>query len=72
MEEFQERIDQATTALILLSRAFEQLELKHSDLLSKDYPFTVCLLEFVRGMLHWQDTINNHMEAIKRGETADS
>lgn len=68
MEEFQQRMEEATTALTLLSRAYEQLEQNHSDLLSQDYPFGVSLLEFVRGMLYWQDTINNHMEVINRGE----
>lgn len=72
MEEFQQRMEEATTALILLSRAYERLEIDYSDLLSNDYPFSVCLREVVHGMLHWQDTINNHMEAIKNGEAANS
>ena len=58
MEEFQERMEEATTVLILLSRAFERLESHYSDLLNQDYPFGLSLLEFVYGMLHWQDTIN--------------
>lgn len=72
MEEFRKRLNEASAALILLSAEFEKLESDHSDLLSEDYPFTVCLLEVVQGVLEWQETINNHMEANKRGETANS
>lgn len=71
LEEFQQRIEEATTALTLLSRAYEQLEQNHSDLFSQDYPFGVSLLEFVHGMMHWQDLINKYMGVIERGEKAD-
>ncbi|WP_063846075.1 hypothetical protein [Paenibacillus sp. FJAT-27812] len=72
MKDFQNKLHEASTALILLSREFERLEADHSDIIAKDYPFGVCLIEIVHGMLEWQETINNHMEAIKRGETANS
>ncbi|AWP26352.1 hypothetical protein [Paenibacillus sp. Cedars] len=72
MEEFGKRLSEASAALILLSREFERLETDHSDLLSEGYPFSVCLLEVVHGMLEWQETINDLKEAIKRGETANS
>ena len=70
MEEFRKRLSEASLALILLSREFERLETDYSDHLSLNYPFSVCLLEVVHGMLEWQETINNHVEAIKRGKTA--
>ena len=70
MEEFRQRLNEASSALILLSREFERLECDYSDLLCEDYPFSVCLLEVVHNMLNWQETINNHMEEMKRrGET---
>lgn len=72
MEEFQKRLKEASNALILLSAEVERLETDHSDLLCEDYPFSVCLLEVVHNMLNWQETINNHMEAMKLGEKANS
>ncbi|RJE90718.1 hypothetical protein D3P07_01025 [Paenibacillus sp. 1011MAR3C5] len=72
MEEFRKKLNEASAALILLSRSFEQLELDHSDLLSNDYPFSVCLREVVHDMMNWQETINN-LDVMKRGtETANS
>lgn len=72
MEEFRRRLNEASAALILLSRSFEQLEQDHSDLLSDDYPFNKCLLEVVHGMLEWQETVTEQLEAMKLGKTANS
>ncbi|MUG85708.1 hypothetical protein GNP92_04995 [Paenibacillus timonensis] len=71
MEEFRKKLNEASVALIQLSAEFQRIEAKHSDLLSEGYPFSVCLLEVVNGMLQWRDTIN-HMEVIERdGEKTD-
>ena len=59
MEEFCKRLSEASAALILLSKEFERLETDHSDLLCENYPFSVCLLEVVHGMLEWHETIND-------------
>ncbi|WDH95745.1 hypothetical protein PUW24_16215 [Paenibacillus urinalis] len=72
MDEFSKRLSEASAALILLSKEFERLETDHSDLLCLNYPFSVCLLEIVHGMLEWQETINELKEAIKLGKTANS
>jgi hypothetical protein len=66
IEEFQKKLKEASTALILLSREFERLETDYSDLLCENYPFSVCLLEVVHNILEWHETINNQMEAVKR------
>lgn len=72
MEEFHKRLNEASTALIQLSKEFERLETDYSDLLCENYPLSVCLLEVVHGMLEWQETINDLMEVMKRGtETAN-
>lgn len=73
IEDFQMKLRETSDALIQLSKEFERLETDYSNLLCEDYPFSVCLLEVVHGMLEWQETINNHLEALKHGEeTANS
>jgi len=72
MEEFHKMLKVASNTLILLSREFERLEVTHADLLCEDYPFSVCLLEVVHNMLNWQETINNHVEAMRLGESENS
>ncbi|MDQ0059459.1 hypothetical protein [Paenibacillus harenae] len=69
MEEFRKRLNEASAALILLSKEFERLETDYSDILAEDYPFNKCLLEVVHGLLEWQETITG---AMKRGETTNS
>lgn len=71
MEEFRKRLNEASAALILLSREFERLETDHSDLLCQDYPFDKCLSEIVHSVLEWQESINKQMEEIKRGGAED-
>lgn len=68
MEAFSKRLNEASTALILLSKEFERLESKHSDLLCEDYPFSVSLLEVVHGMLEWEESIREKWEVTKHGE----
>jgi|GEM_PF-3427582 len=72
MEEFLRKLNEASAALIHLSREVERLETDHSDLLCENYPFSVCLLEVVHGMLEWKETINIYMEANRYGETTNS
>lgn len=72
MVEFRKRLNEASAALILLSKEYEQLETQYSDILAEDYPFNVCLLEVIHGMLVWQESINKYMEAMRLGETTNS